>query len=432
EGNRTSKTETATGKVEEYTWDYRNRLTKVVFRNSSGGAIVKQVDYEYDPYNRLVHRTFDADGAGSGAATDQFWVYDEGINAVLQFDGPSASNLSHRYLWSNNVDELLADEQIAGSNTLWGLADHLGSLRDIADLNEGTGVTSITNHRTFNSFGKLISETNAAVDMLFAFTGKQYDEATALQHNLYRWYDPILGQWLNEDPLSFAAGDSNLVRYVSNTPNNKLDCMGLDENEYSDRMQTYRRNQAIQCHQSDAQNNPFSYSDYQTFMSTLNSWLQDEAERRQNSQTETMKEIEVRVRAAIADSRRNSHLSIPENVWYSVAWGNGNQGPCYEFAERAQQEIEAKTEAFVREHAYICVRRVEWHFGWRPWRPASGHHGIRLDIYDADGNLYKSLYFDNGWLGGSDGVFENDEIPSDYSSPNDAPADKTIFPPWKF
>jgi len=229
EGNRTSKTETATGKVEEYTWDYRNRLTKVVFRNSSGGAIVKQVDYEYDPYNRLVHRTFDADGAGSGAATDQFWVYDEGINAVLQFDGSSASNLSHRYLWSNNVDELLADEQIAGSNTLWGLADHLGSLRDIADLNEGTGVTSVTNHRTFNSFGKLISETNAAVDMLFAFTGKQYDEATALQHNLFRWYDPVMGQWLSEDPLSFAAGDENVRRYVGNRVVDLMDPTGLEE-----------------------------------------------------------------------------------------------------------------------------------------------------------------------------------------------------------
>ena len=216
EGNRTSKTETSTGKVEEYTWDYRNRLTKVVFRNSSGGAIVKQVDYEYDPYNRLVHRTFDADGAGSGAATDQFWVYDQGINAVLQFDGSSASNLSHRYLWSNNVDELLADEQIAGSNTLWGLADHLGSLRDIADLNEGTGVTSITNHRTFNSFGRLVSETNAAVDMLFEFTGKQSDDATGLQHNLNRWLDPTLGQWLSEDPIGFGAGDENVRRYLGN------------------------------------------------------------------------------------------------------------------------------------------------------------------------------------------------------------------------
>jgi RHS repeat-associated protein len=238
EGNRTSKTETATGKVEEYTWDSRNRLTKVVFRNSSGGAIVKQVDYEYDPYNRLVHRTFDADGAGSGAATDQFWVYDEGINAVLQFDGSSASNLSHRYLWSNNVDELLADEQVAGSNTLWGLADHLGSLRDIADLNEGTGVTSITNHRTFNSFGKLISETNAAVDMLFAFTGKHYDDATALQHNLFRWYDPAIGQWLIEDPLSFAAGDENVRRYVGNDAILRLDPLGLYNQDEIDQIKT--------------------------------------------------------------------------------------------------------------------------------------------------------------------------------------------------
>jgi RHS repeat-associated protein len=204
-------------------------LTKVVFRNTSGGAIVKQVDYEYDAYNRLVRRTFDADGAGAGAATNQYWVYEEGINAVLQFDGSSASNLSHRYLWSDNVDELLADEQIAGNNTLWGLADHLGSLRDIADYSESTGVTTIANHRTINSFGKLISETNTSVDLIYAYTGKQFDEATGLQHNLFRWLDPSLGQWLNEDPLSFAAGDENVRRYVGNKVVDSIDPLGLQE-----------------------------------------------------------------------------------------------------------------------------------------------------------------------------------------------------------
>ncbi len=229
EGNRTSKTETSTGKIEEYTWDHRNRLTKVVFRNTSGGAIVKQVDYEYDAYNRLVRRTFDADGAGAGAATNQYWVYDEGINAVLHFDGSSASNLSHRYLWSDNVDELLADEQFGGSNTLWGLADHLGSLRDIADYIESTGVTTIANHRTINSFGNLISETNTSVDLIYAFTGKQSDEATGLQHNLFRWLDPSLGQWLNEDPVGFAAGDENIRRYVGNMTIDLVDPTGLQE-----------------------------------------------------------------------------------------------------------------------------------------------------------------------------------------------------------
>jgi len=227
EGNRTSKTETATGKVTEYTWDYRNRLTTVRDRNTSGGAVVKQVDYQYDAFNRLVRRTFDADGAGAGSVTNQYWVYDGGINAVLQFDGSAASNLSHRYLWSDNVDELIANEQI-GSDTLYGLGDHLGTIRDIANFNEGTGVTSVTNHRKYDSFGKLISESNSAVDLIFGFTGKQLDEATGLQHNLFRWYDSALGQWLSEDPIGFAAGDENIRRYVGNHASFITDSSGLD------------------------------------------------------------------------------------------------------------------------------------------------------------------------------------------------------------
>ena len=232
EGNRLTRTETSTGKVQSFEWDYRNRLVKVKDRNTSGGLIVKQVNYEYDPMNRLVHREYDADGAGSGAATNQYWVYDEGINAILQFDGAAASTLAHRYLWSNQVDELLADEQVTslgtGGNTLWGLGDHLGTLRDIADFNEGTSVTSVTNHRTYNAFGKMTAETNSAVDMLFGYTGKQLDDATGLQHNLFRWYDASTGQWMNEDPLGFAANDANLRRYVGNKLLALTDPTGLE------------------------------------------------------------------------------------------------------------------------------------------------------------------------------------------------------------
>ncbi|MDX1930292.1 MAG: RHS repeat-associated core domain-containing protein, partial [Pirellulaceae bacterium] len=230
QGNRTSRTETATGKVTEYSWDHRNRLVTVKDRNTAGGGVVKQVDYAYDAFNRLVKRTFDADGAGSGAATNQFWVYDEGINAVLQFDGSSASNLSHRYLWSDRVDELLADETVgSGADTLYALGDHLGTIRDIANFNESTSVTSVTNHRNYNSFGKLVSETNTAVDLIFGYTGKQLDEATGLQHNLFRWYDSNLGNWLSEDPLGFAAGDENLRRYVSNQQVSRIDPTGLED-----------------------------------------------------------------------------------------------------------------------------------------------------------------------------------------------------------
>ena len=188
---------------------------------------------DYDAMNRLVKRTFDADGAGSGAAADQFWAYDEGINASFEFSGSSASNMTHRYLWSDQVDELIADSQITSlsnaGNTLWALSDHLDTIRDIADYTSGTDSTAITNHRTYNAYGKLVSETNAAVDLLFGFTGKQLDDATGLQHNLFRWYDSNLGQWLSEDPISFAAGDENVRRYVGNGHVDGIDPLGLQE-----------------------------------------------------------------------------------------------------------------------------------------------------------------------------------------------------------
>ena len=65
EGNRTKRTETATGEVTEYEWDYRNslRLVGVVVRNSSR-EIVRTVEYIYDPFNRRIAKIVDSDGEG--------------------------------------------------------------------------------------------------------------------------------------------------------------------------------------------------------------------------------------------------------------------------------------------------------------------------------------------------------------------------------
>jgi len=77
--------------------------------------------------------------------------------------------------------------------------------------------------------GKLTSESNSSVDLLFGFTGKPLDDDSGLQNNLHRWYDAAIGQWLSEDPIGFDAGDSNIRRYVSNRPLHGLDSTGLDE-----------------------------------------------------------------------------------------------------------------------------------------------------------------------------------------------------------
>ncbi len=53
---------------------------------------------------------------------------------------------------------------------LWGLGDHEGTIRDIVD-NSG----SVLDHRVFNSFGKLTSETAPATDFDIGYTGLFYD-----------------------------------------------------------------------------------------------------------------------------------------------------------------------------------------------------------------------------------------------------------------
>ncbi len=64
----------------------------------------------------------------------------------------------------------------AASDVIWPLTDHLGTARDLAQYNPGTDTTSNTNHRIYDSFGNLVSETYAAVDHLFGFTARPWDE----------------------------------------------------------------------------------------------------------------------------------------------------------------------------------------------------------------------------------------------------------------
>jgi RHS repeat-associated protein len=218
EGNVTRRTKISDNSVRDYTWDYRNRLTSVVDRTSAGGTITMQADYTYDVFDRRLKRVVDADGAGGGAAVTSRYVFEgAGPNVTLQFDG--SNNLTHRYLWGEALDQLLADEN--SSNAIaWSLADHLGTVRDVVN-NSGT----VQNHLKWDSFGAVTSESAPAVDFLMGFAGTLRDEETG--HN-YAWHRYLQdGRWLSEDPEGFDVGDMNLRRYVGNGPIMHTDRTGL-------------------------------------------------------------------------------------------------------------------------------------------------------------------------------------------------------------
>jgi RHS repeat-associated protein len=216
EGNRTRRVEIATGAITEYGWDTRNRMTSVVTK-ASGGSVIKAIEYTYDVYDRRIAKSVDGDGNGPAAATQERLVYD-GEHIALVFDG--AGHQTSRYLHGPQVDQVLAEETAAGE-VRWALADHQGSVRDVTG-SQGT----VINHLTYDSYGQVTSETHPEVDFRFGYTGRARDEETGLYYYRARYFDPAPGTFVSEDPLGFGAGDSNVYRYVSNSPTNYIDPYG--------------------------------------------------------------------------------------------------------------------------------------------------------------------------------------------------------------
>lgn len=220
EGNRTRRTHLASGARTEYQWDYRNRLVQVT-DFSAGNIITRDSTYAYDVFDRRIAATVDEDGAGPSPPSERRFVYD-GHHIALTFDDGGA--VPHRYLHGPAVDQILADESANG--VVWDLTDHQGTIRDLVD---STG--AVKNHLTYDSFGRVVSESNPAVDHSFGYTGRERDE-TGLHYFRARYYDPVLGEFISRDPLGFAAGDTNLKRFVNNSPPNGRDPYGLES--YSD------------------------------------------------------------------------------------------------------------------------------------------------------------------------------------------------------
>ena len=107
------------------------------------------------------------------------------------------------------------------NRVLWALADHQGSVRQLAD-----NARAERNRLTYDAFGKITSETASSVNFLYGFTGLLRDEATGFSGTQTRWYDPTTARWTSEDWIGFSGGDANLTRYVGNSPTLYVDPSG--------------------------------------------------------------------------------------------------------------------------------------------------------------------------------------------------------------
>lgn len=181
-----------------------------VLEKTAGGVILSESTYIYDVFDRRIAKTVNGQTL--------FTVYDK-QHAWADYD--STGQVVARYLFGDGTDQILTRWR-PGSGTTWYLTDRLGTVRDLVNANG-----AVLNHLEYSSFGVLLSQTNPAAGDRFLFTGREFDFETGLYYYRARYYDPRLGRFIGQDPISFAGLDANLYRYANNSPTNHTDPLGL-------------------------------------------------------------------------------------------------------------------------------------------------------------------------------------------------------------
>jgi RHS repeat-associated protein len=173
-----------------FSWNARNQITTV-----------NSVSLKYDAAGRRIQN-----------AAGKSFLY-TGANAVQELSGSTVT----ANLLGGGIDELFTRADSSGTFTP--LTDALGSIVALVDANG-----NINTSYSYDPFGNTTAS-GATSSNLLQYTGRE-NEGNGLYYYRGRYYSPVLGRFISEDPLGFGGGDANLYGYVFNDPVNLVDPFG--------------------------------------------------------------------------------------------------------------------------------------------------------------------------------------------------------------
>src|SRR5882672_10364750 len=68
-----------------------------------------------------------------------------------------------------------------------------------------TNIGAVSDNFVYDSFGNVISSTGSFIQP-FRYTSREWNAETGLYYYRARYYDPIIGRFLSEDPLGMELG----------------------------------------------------------------------------------------------------------------------------------------------------------------------------------------------------------------------------------
>lgn len=211
----------------KYYYDCENRLTDVNDRGTSSQV----ASYNYDYQGRRVTKTV----YGSPDVITKY-CYD-GDQVIAECNENDV--ILRKFIYGPGIDEPICMIDIADGNTFYYHFDGLGSVIALSNENK-----DIVERYSYDVFGE--PNTTSSLGNPYLFTGRRYDNETALYYYRARYYDYYIGRFFQPDPISYDDG-LNLYTYCGNNAVEWLDpyglCKGNKESEYQrqryDQLQHY-------------------------------------------------------------------------------------------------------------------------------------------------------------------------------------------------
>ena len=200
-------------------WNSRYQVIAV----ATNGATAES--YGYDALGRRAYTV--------SAGSTNWYVYD-GAHIVAEVAGNG--DLRKSYTWGPGIDNLLSFtiHAATATNTYYCLTDHLRTVHAVAD---STG--AIVETYRYDAWGKVLGVYDAdgqpleesALGNNTLFQGRWYSWTTRLYNFRARWYDPVTGRWLSNDPIGISGG-LNQYEFCGNNPVNFIDPWGLCDDSW--------------------------------------------------------------------------------------------------------------------------------------------------------------------------------------------------------
>ena len=219
-GNQIKKTDASLQepfRTTSYIYDAYNRLTEV--RDGASQVVSR---YTYDPLGYRLSKEVTSIGSTRGGAIEGkklFMQSAEGLLAEVGMDGevlqsygwqlegiystaPLFLRSSHGYFYFQNDSRGIPRQ----------LVDHAGTVAWVAS--------------SVFSYGSVVASAGENLSQPWRLPGQYLDAETGLHYNLYRYYDPATGRYIQDDPIGIDGG-INTYLYAQANPNLYADPLGL-------------------------------------------------------------------------------------------------------------------------------------------------------------------------------------------------------------